>query len=73
MADEHSGTSGAQRPAAAAGEMSEPAPNEGRDGPASGTAEFVWGDPEQFYESLFAHLEAEAQWIRADRCREPDA
>ena len=39
----------------------------------SGVAELAWGDPEQFYESFFAHLEAEAQRIRAYRQRGPDA
>lgn len=73
MDDEHSGASGAERPAGATEEISEPAPDEGWDGLTSGVAEFAWGDPERFYESFFAHLEAEAEQFRAYRQRGPGA
>ncbi|MDD7942961.1 hypothetical protein PHK61_31600 [Actinomycetospora lutea] len=71
MGDENSGASGAERLAGATEEVSEPVPDEGSDGLPSRVTEFAWGDPEQFYESFFAHLEAEAKGIRGDRQREP--
>lgn len=73
VGDEHSGASDAERPVGATEELSEPAPDEGWNGPPSVVAEFAWGDPEQFYGSFFAHLETEAERIRAYRQRGSEA
>ncbi|GAA4895627.1 hypothetical protein GCM10023203_57460 [Actinomycetospora straminea] len=67
MGDEHSGASGAERPVGATEEMRQPAPDEVGDGLPSGVTELAWGDPEQFYESFLAHLEADAERFRAYR------